>query len=140
MDAVIISEKLESLRRCVMRVQKKTPETLEGLTEDPDAQDILVLNLTRAIQLCVDIGSHLISQSDSAAPATMGGVFETLRELGIIEPETCEVMTRAVGFRNVAVHNYTIISWAIVHAICTESLDDFRRFAKEIVANTDMAG
>lgn len=140
MDAVIVSEKLESLRRCVMRVQDKTPASLDGLVQDPDAQDILVLNLTRAIQLCVDIGSHLISQSDAAAPATMGGVFETLRKLGIIEPKTCEVMTRAVGFRNVAVHNYTIINWTIVHAICTDSLDDFRRFAKEIVANTDMPG
>ena len=140
MDAVIVSEKLESLRRCVIRVRDKTPASLGELTKDPDAQDILVLNLTRAIQLCVDIGSHLISQSDAAAPATMGGVFETLRELGLIEPETCEVMTRAVGFRNVAVHNYTDINWAIVHAICTDSLADFRRFAKEIVANTEMAG
>ena len=139
MDAVIVTEKLESLRRCVMRVRDKTPTSLDELTEDPDAQDILVLNLTRAIQLCVDIGSHLISQSDAAAPATMGGVFETLRELGTIELKTCEVMTRAVGFRNVAVHNYTDINWAIVHAICTESLDDFRRFAKEIAANTEVA-
>ena len=138
MDAVIVSEKLESLRRCVTRVRDKTPASLDELTEDPDAQDILVLNLTRAIQLCVDIGSHLISQSDAATPATMGGVFEILRELGIIEPETCEAMTGAVGFRNVAIHSYTNINWAIVHAICTDSLDDFRRFAKEIAAHADM--
>ncbi len=44
MDAVIVSEKLKSLRRCVIRVQEKTPATLDGLTEDPDAQDILMMS------------------------------------------------------------------------------------------------
>lgn len=43
-----------------------------------------------------------------------------------------EEMTKAVGFRNVAVHNYTAINWEIVFSVCTRSLADFRRFAKEI--------
>ena len=30
--------------------------------------DILALNLTRAMQICVDIGSHIISSSDETAP------------------------------------------------------------------------
>jgi len=41
-------------------------------------------------------------------------------------------MQKAVGFRNVAVHNYDVINWEIVFAICQEFLVDFRRFAKEI--------
>lgn len=138
MDQVIVREKLESLRRCVLRVQEKTPPTPGGLANNLHAQDIVVLNLTRAIQLCVDIGNHLISGTDAAAPATMAGVFGALRDLGVIESETCEAMTGAVGFGNIAVHNYTAINWEIVHAICTGSIDDFRRFAKEIVANTDL--
>ncbi len=138
MDELIVREKLESLRCCILRVQDKTPLSPEELANDLDVQDIVVLNLTRAIQLCVDIGNHLISGMDAAAPATMAGVFGALRDLGVIEPATSEAMTRAVGFRNVAVHNYTVIDWEIVHAICTGSIDDFRRFAKEIAANTDM--
>lgn len=138
MDEVIVREKLESLRRCVLRVQEKTPSSPDGLAKDLDAQDIVVLNLTRAIQLCVDIGNHLISGTDAAAPATMAGVFGALQDLGVIEPETREAMTKAVGFRNIAVHNYTAINWEIVHAICTDSIDDFRRFAKEIIANTSL--
>jgi len=53
MDPDLISEKLESLRRCLQRVQKKCPATPEELMEDPDLQDIISLNLTRAVQLCV---------------------------------------------------------------------------------------
>ena len=75
MDEVIVREKLESLRRCILRVQDKTPPSPEGLADDLDVKDIVVLNLTRAIQLCVDIGNHLICGMDAAAPATMAGVI-----------------------------------------------------------------
>ena len=57
MDQVILDQKLESLRRCIKRVEEKTPSHVSQLIKDEDIQDILVLNLTRAVQLCVDIGS-----------------------------------------------------------------------------------
>ena len=57
MDRVILTEKLESLRRCLQRIEAKTPGDVESLRGDPDLQDIVVLNLTRAVQVCVDIGS-----------------------------------------------------------------------------------
>ena len=56
-------------------MEEKTPADVDQLVQDPDIQDILVLNLTRAVQLCVDIGSHVISESDEPAPSTMGDVF-----------------------------------------------------------------
>ncbi len=132
MDKVILAQKLESLRRSIQRVEEKTPSSVDRLIQDPDVQDILVLNLTRAVQLCVDIGSHVISESDALAPTTMGEVFSTLKSLGVISPATCESMQKAVGFRNVAVHNYDAIKWEIVFAICKKFLVDFRRFGKEI--------
>ena len=51
MDRLVLDEKLESLARCVRRVEQKRPPTLAALLADPDAQDILVLNLSRAVQL-----------------------------------------------------------------------------------------
>jgi len=41
-------------------------------------------------------------------------------------------MKGAVGFRNVAVHNYQAIDWEVVHKISYERLDDFREFAGAI--------
>ena len=132
MDRVIVAEKLESLRRCTQRIQEKTPAEIESLVSEPDLQDILVLNLTRAVQLCVDIGSRIIGTSGEAAPVTMGDVFITLNRLGVITTATCELMKKAVGFRKIAVHNYESINWEIVFAICNKSTADFCEFAKEI--------
>lgn len=132
MDRVIIAEKLESLRRCIQRIEDKTPPEIESLAQNPDIQDILVLNLTRAVQLCVDIGSHIISASGETVPATMGDVFPALNRIGVIMSGTSESMKKAVGFRNVAVHNYESINWDIVFAICNKSPVDFRQFVNEI--------
>lgn len=86
MDREIIEQKIESLRRCVERVRQKCPATADALASDDDAQDILTLNLTRAVQLCVDIGAHLIAERDNPAPDTMGQTFDVLAELGVISP------------------------------------------------------
>lgn len=128
----VLEQKLESLRRCVMRIKSKRLDSVEALTNDPDAQDILVLNISRAVQLCVDIASHIISTSPEPMPNTMGETFMTLVKLGIIEDELANRMKRSVGFRNIAVHNYEKVSWAVVHAISTEHLDDFRLFASAV--------
>lgn len=132
MDQVIITEKLESLRRCIQRIDDKKPENVDRLIQDIDLQDILVINLTRAIQLCVDIGTHIISSAGQSSPQTMGEVFTILQELGAVSPETCHQLKKSIGFRNIAVHNYEAINWEIVYAISRNSARDFRRFAQEI--------
>ncbi|MEK7792392.1 MAG: DUF86 domain-containing protein [Pseudomonadota bacterium] len=132
MDQLMLAEKIESLRRCIQRIEDKRPDTIDLLIQDLDLQDILVINLTRAVQLCVDIGSHIISTTNEPSPQTMGEVFTTLNKLGAITFDTCEQLKKAIGFRNIAVHHYEAINWEIVDAICQNSLQDFRRFAQEI--------
>lgn len=136
MDREVIEQKIESLRHCVERVRQKCPATADALASDDDAQDILTLNLTRAVQLCVDIGAHLIAGRDNPAPDTMGQTFDVLAELGVISPELAVRMKKAVGFRNIAVHNYEAIDWQIAHAIATRHMSDFTAFATAVVEST----
>jgi uncharacterized protein YutE (UPF0331/DUF86 family) len=131
-DRRLIEEKLEGLRRCVARIEARRPETAQALARDPDLQDILALNLTRAVQLCVDVAAHLIAETDAPAPATMGEAFDRLVEMKALEPELAARMKKAVGFRNIAVHNYLAIDWQIVHEIAHKHVDDFRAFAAAV--------
>ena len=79
MDREVIEQKLESLRRCIQRVAEKCPDNPETLERDPDLQDIIALNITRAVQLCVDIGAHLIAVMEVPPPDTMGTSMPWLR-------------------------------------------------------------
>jgi uncharacterized protein YutE (UPF0331/DUF86 family) len=46
-------------------------------------------------------------------------------------------LRRAVGFRNIAVHNYEAIDWAIVHAIARNHLVDFTDFARAVMSRLE---
>lgn len=131
---MIAERKLDSLRRCLERVRHWCPEGPEALAADVDAQDIVSLNLTRAVQLCVDIGAQLLARSGGAAPETMSQTFSQLAHENVIGPELADRMRRAVGFRNIAIHEYDEIDWHIVHAIATRHLTDFEDFARAAVA------
>lgn len=132
MDRDVIEQKLESLRRCLKRVADKCPADPAALAADPDLQDIVALNLTRAVQLCVDIGAHLIAELDLSPPGTMAQTFDSLQQAGVLEATLAQSLRKAVGFRNVAVHNYEAIDWTIVHAIAQHHLSDFSAFARDI--------
>lgn len=132
MDRLILEEKLESLRKCVRRLEDKRTSTAAELHTDVDRQDIIALNLTRAVQLCVDMASHILAATEQPVPATMGEAFADLESLRIIDANLCRHMQAAAGFRNIAVHSYQQIDWDIVHSITSQYLDDFRRFAQAI--------
>ena len=48
MDREVIERKLESLRHCLRRIEAKCPADPQTLANDPDLQDIVALNLSRA--------------------------------------------------------------------------------------------
>ncbi|TCV84253.1 type VII toxin-antitoxin system HepT family RNase toxin [Sulfurirhabdus autotrophica] len=137
MDREVIEQKLESLRRCLKRIAEKCPTESEKLINDLDLQDIIALNLSRAVQLCVDIGAHLIAGMEVTPPDTMGQTFDILAQEGLMQPHLALRLKKAVGFRNIAVHNYEVINWLIVHAIAQHHLADFNEFAKMVATRLE---
>lgn len=130
MDREVVEQKLESLRRCLQRIEKKCPAEPAVLAADIDLQDIISLNLSRAVQIAVDIGAHLIAGMEVPPPDTMGQTFDLLAQQGVLNSELASSLKKAVGFRNIAVHNYENINWNIVHSIVKYHLADFTAFAK----------
>ncbi len=126
--------KVESLSRCVSRIEQKMPLGIEQLMNDFDIQDIITLNLERAVQQCIDIAMIALSNENAAIPRSMSEAFEILAQKNIISADTSVRMKKAVGFRNIAVHAYRTIDWEIVWKIITVHLNDFRTFASEILS------
>ena len=104
------------------------------MAADWDLQDILALNLSRAVQISVDIGAHLIAGMDIPPPDTMGQTFDLLNQQGLLSTELANSLKKAVGFRNIAVHSYERINWLIVHSIVKYHLADFLAFARIVAA------
>lgn len=130
MPSDVLRNKLESLRRCISRIEEKRPSVIETLKADYDIQDIISLNLERAIQLSVDIGSRLLAESEQIPPDTMGEIFTALAEAGYIYEDLAGRLKKAVGFRNISVHEYQKINWDIVFSIIYKNLEDFKEFMR----------
>ena len=132
MNSMVIASKLESLRKCLDRIELKKPQNLEDLIRDIDTQDIIALNLERSVQLCVDIANHILSSLDDSPAMSMAESFERLSEKGIISNELGKNLKKAVGFRNLSVHAYDKIDWHLVWNILEGDLKDLVRFLESM--------
>ncbi|SHI99923.1 type VII toxin-antitoxin system HepT family RNase toxin [Halodesulfovibrio aestuarii] len=137
MDKEVVQQKLLLLQRCIQRVKEKTPAEAEILEADFDLQDIVVLNLQRAVQISIDISTHILADTLSV-PSTMAEAFLLLHREGVLSKDVAKSMSRSVGLRNVAVHEYTNLDWDVVHAVALHHLDDFIHFGEEVVSWLDV--
>ncbi|MBB86569.1 MAG: hypothetical protein CMP06_04615 [Xanthomonadales bacterium] len=128
----VVRNKIRSLMRSLERVRTKIPASADALANDVDLQDIVVINLERAVQQAVDIATYVIADHGLRAPSGMADGFRILSEQGWISDATASSMRAATGFRNIAVHEYDKLNWQIVYAIGTVHLDDFRRYVAEL--------
>jgi uncharacterized protein YutE (UPF0331/DUF86 family) len=123
---------MESFGTCVDRIRSKRGFTHEELLRDFDLQDILRMNLQRAVQLGVDIALHMLSDLSGKLPDTMGEAFIALREHGVISERTASALRSSVGLRNVAVHDYVAVNWQIVHNVVNGHVEFFAEYMREV--------
>jgi len=134
-DADLVLAKASTVRKCVATIRRlNAPDgpRLEGWI----AQDVVVLNLQRAAQACLDLTNHLIMANSWELPRSARHAVEILRDAGVISDEQARVMAGVMGFRNIAVHNYAALDAAIVDAIVAKHLGDLERFVDNILSVT----
>ena len=134
MQSEVVLRKLDSLRRCLKRIEDKQPIDWEEITTDYDLQDILSINLERAVQLAVDAGLQVLIVTGRKPPDSMSEVFLLLADEKVISDSLATNLRKAVGFRNISVHDYQSIDWKIVESIVTRHLHDFYRYIEVLTA------
>lgn len=124
----VVYNKIQTIRRCIKRIEEEydnNPENLENYTK----QDAIVLNIQRACEACIDLAMHVISEKKLGIPQNSRDAFELLHQNNLIDKETNAKLKAMVGFRNIAVHDYQSLNLAIVRAIIEKNLADFQEFA-----------
>ncbi|UFU02938.1 DUF86 domain-containing protein [Ruania suaedae] len=83
------------------------------------------------IESCVDVAQHVCAASGWGPPADNGDAMRLLGVHGVLEVDLASSMRRAVGFRNVLVHEYVEVDDAIVVARLTD-LEPIRQFVAQV--------
>ena len=129
----VILNKAASIERCLQRVQEEYANDKLNLIANQTKQDAIILNLQRACETAIDLAMYVVSQRKLGVPQDSRDAFTLLQTAGLIPAELATRMQHMVGFRNVAVHEYTRLNLDVVHVIITRQLDDFRTFSSTIV-------
>ena len=138
-DRDLIIAKASSVRRHLKRVVEKRGQDVEKFLKDFDCQDIVSFNLQLAIQNCIDIAAHVISEEGLGMPGSFTEMFYLLEENGYLSGELTEKMVRAVGFRNLLVHEYGKIDLKQVYQIASDHIEDLNRYLLHIFTKLNIS-
>ena len=105
-DKDLVLSKASSVKRHLNRIKEKRDIDLQTFLKDLDRQESILFNLQMAIQNCIDIAAHIISEEGVGVPGSTNEMFYLLEDNGYISVDITEKMVKAVGFRNFIVHEY----------------------------------
>lgn len=84
-----------------------------------------------AIEGCVDVAQHIASAEHLGAPDSNAHAVRLLAAHGVVETDLADQVARAVGFRNVLVHQYVAVDDDVVIA-ALDRLDQLTSFVAAV--------
>jgi uncharacterized protein YutE (UPF0331/DUF86 family) len=102
--------------------------------DDLDVEDVVVLNLQRAIQAAIHLAAHVIAGRGWGLPDSLKAHFAMLARHDVIDNELSARLQAMAGFRNIAVHDYERIDRDVLKAILRTRLGDIEGFGRAIKA------
>lgn len=84
-----------------------------------------------AVQICIDLGTQLVTEQSARPPSDYADVFKVLGEKDVIPMDLAQRLSDAAKQRNLIVHLYMEIDDRAVFASLTH-LDDLREFAASL--------
>lgn len=127
-DRDLVLAKASSVKRYLSRVAEKGNTDLEIFLHDMDLQEIILFNLQMSIQNCIDIAAHIISDEGLGVPGSTSEMFYLLEENGYLDRKLAEKMVKAVGFRNLVVHEYSKIELERVFELAHKDIKDLHDY------------
>lgn len=125
--------KAAAVERCLSRIRDEYSGHESVLETDYTRQDSIVLNLLRACEVCIDLAMHVARKQRLGLPQDARDGFTLLENAGAIPADTANHMRAMVGFRNIAVHQYQILSIPVLRSILDHHLDDFATFTRYLI-------
>ncbi len=130
----IIIKRFEYMDRLLEELEKiknlPKEKFLEDFSKILSAQRALVLS----INICIDIGAHILSLNKNGKPETYGEIFNELCNLKIIEKELEKNLIDLVGLRNLLGHIYMQIDNEKIYQIIQKDLTVLYTFKKAIIS------
>jgi uncharacterized protein YutE (UPF0331/DUF86 family) len=87
----------------------------------------------------MDIAAHIIGEEGLGVPGSAGEMFFLLQENGFLSADLADRMVRAVGFRNLLVHEYEKIDLQRLHQAAEKNVDDLMEYLASVFSKLGMS-
>jgi len=131
--AVLIREHLADITKMGAGVE------YAAFQHDKKLRKAIEWSIVSAVEMCVNIGRHIISQESYRIPDNSREVFEVLSENGAITEPVLIKMKMAVGYRNMAIHRYGDIDTNTTYIIMKKNYKDIEEFLKQVLESTELS-
>jgi uncharacterized protein YutE (UPF0331/DUF86 family) len=112
-------------------VLQQEAEASEERRQDPIWLRGVKYTFITAIEACVDVAQHICAAEGWGPPADNGDAVRLLGKHEVLTTELAVSMRKAVGFRNVLVHDYVEVDDSIV-IDRLKGLGDLREFVRQV--------
>jgi len=131
-DKNLVREKLKKIDEYLKRIEAMNFSEDQFL-ENVDYQDLLTFRLQQAVEISIEIATHIISSLELEKPETARSSFEVLSKHKIINGELANRMMLAVSFRNIVVHKYEDFDFSQFFRDYKEDIKCLKAFIAEII-------
>jgi uncharacterized protein YutE (UPF0331/DUF86 family) len=130
---------VSELRRSVNRLKELSKSQKDRFLRDPDKIGSAKYHFIVAIEACIDMANHIISQNGLRAPEDYADTFGVMGEVGAVEEDFALKLKTMAKFRNRLFHIYWEVDDSKVYDILQSSLEDFKRFLDSLAKYLDWA-
>jgi uncharacterized protein YutE (UPF0331/DUF86 family) len=127
-DPERVRDRLGRLGRMLSVLEEVRGAGEKAYLDDLDTRLKTERALQLAVQICIDIGAHLIAELGLDQPDDYRGVFDVLKRADLIDADLADSLGEAAGQRNLLVHGYEDIDDTQIWSSLSH-LDDLRAFA-----------
>lgn len=131
-DKILLEQKLEKLDEYIERIENMHFSE-DQFVENVDYQDLLTFRLQQAVEICIDVATHIISSLHLQKPDTARSSFAVLSTHKIITKKLADGLMLAVSFRNLAVHGYEQFDFKQVFYDYKKDVADLKEFTAQIL-------
>lgn len=124
----VIKKRINQLSTSLNKIERFKDISLEEFLRDDIIQDVVEYNLFIAINMMIDIATHIVVDNNMGNPETLVGAFDILNNHKYLSGDETKTYRNMVGLRNILSHEYISIDKNIIYDILKNNLVDIKRF------------
>ena len=124
----VIKRRLNQLSTSLNKIERFKDISLEEFLNDDIIQDVVEYNLFIAINMMIDIATHIVVDNNMGNPETLGGAFAILNKQKHLSEDESKTYLNMVGLRNILSHEYVNIDKKMIYDIMKNNLIDIKKY------------